>query len=93
MMPEHVNGDIVNGFRAARSRLRLGPYEAYLAEHIASRVERLLQKRDEGDVVGDVPEAGERAVSPLARVPTRTSSPFEATAAVGMGNRLPERKA
>jgi len=60
--------DLVNDFRAARSRLRLGPYERYLAEHIAGRVALLLGKRDEGDRGGDNPgdrqQAGGRAVSP-----------------------------
>lgn len=60
--------DIVNDFRAARGRLRLGPYERYLAEHIAGRVADLLGKRDEGDRggdnTGDRQQAGGRAVSP-----------------------------
>ena len=59
--------DIVNDFRAARARLRLGRYERYLAEHIAGRVARLLDKcgaEDRGgDDQGDAHEAGERAVS------------------------------
>jgi hypothetical protein len=62
------NWDIVRDFRAARARLRLGPYERYLAEHIAGRVALLLGKRDESDRGGDNPgdrqQAGGRAVSP-----------------------------
>ena len=60
--------DIVNDFRAARARLRLGRYERYLVEHIAGRVARLLGKCDAvdwgGDDLGDRREAGGRAVSP-----------------------------
>ena len=67
MMAEPGRGDIVNDYRLARARLRLGRYERYLVEHIASRVARLLGKRDEGERgggdPGDVVVAGERAVS------------------------------
>jgi len=64
--------DIVNDYRTARARLRLGRYEAYLVEHIAVRVERLLGKRDAGErggePQGDVVAAGGReAVSAIAR--------------------------
>ena len=59
--------DIVNDFRAARARLRLGPYERYLAEWLAARVARLSDKRDAeergGDDLGDERGAGGRAVS------------------------------
>ena len=85
-MAEPDRGDIVNDFRAARARLRLGPYERYLAERLAVRVARLSDKRDAeergGDDQGDVYESGGRAASPdsLSRVPTRTTRPFEATA-------------
>ena len=69
MMGEPGKSDIVNDYRKARARLRLGRYERYLVEHIAARVERLLGKRDEGeragDDAGDVPESGGRAVSVL----------------------------
>ncbi len=67
------NWDIVRDFRAARGRLRLGPYERYLAEHIAARVALLLGKRDEGTGEGiargtDSKPAGERfRRSPLTR--------------------------
>ncbi len=70
--------DIVDDFRAARARLRLGRYERYLVEHIAGRVARLLGERDAeergGDDQGDEREAGGRAVSPdsLARTPANS---------------------
>lgn len=68
MMRERPKIDIVNTYRPARARLKLGRYERYLAECLAVRVARLLEERDEavpaGDVQGDVPEAGGRAVSP-----------------------------
>ena len=54
-MHEHPEPDIVDDYRAARARLKLGRYERYLVEHIAARVERLLQKRDSGKRVGDIP--------------------------------------
>ena len=57
-MQEHPKRDIVNAYRAARSRLKLGRYERYLVEHIAARVERLLSKRDEGERAEDVPGGG-----------------------------------
>ena len=85
-MSEHVNCDIVSDFRGARARLKLGTYERYLVEHIAARVERLLQKRDAGKRrVGDIPPVvpgaeGGRGVGHRARV--RTTHPFEETAAV-----------
>ncbi len=67
MICEHPKCDIVRDFRKARSMLRLSAYDAWLAEHIAGRVARLLGKRDEeergGGDQGDVPEAGESAVS------------------------------
>jgi len=79
MTPKTGKSDIVNDFRAARRRLRLGPYERYLAEHIAGRVALLLGKRHEGEregiTPGDTREAGGRAVSPEsapARVRERT---------------------
>ena len=73
------NCDIVNDFLAARARLRLGPYERYLAEWLAARVARLSDKRDGdepgGDSQGCGREAGGRAVScsviARARVPAR----------------------
>ncbi len=78
MMSEHVEGDIVDAYQAARRRLKLGGYERYLVEHIAARVERLLGKRDEGeregDDPGDAPEAGGReAASAVARGHARAS--------------------
>ena len=67
MTTEPGKGDIVNDYRLARARLRLGPYERYLAEHIAVRVALLLGKRDDGERggagQGDVVAAGGRAVS------------------------------
>ncbi len=69
MIPEHAKSDIVNAYRPARARLKLGRYERYLAERLAVRVARLLERHEEtepaGDVQGDVPKAGERAVSVL----------------------------
>ncbi|MFC1596321.1 hypothetical protein ACFL5Q_00045 [Planctomycetota bacterium] len=72
--------DIVDAYRAARARLKLGPYERYLVEHIAARVECLLSKRDArergGERRGDVPEAGERAAfSAVARARVRANAP------------------
>ncbi len=75
MMAEPDRGDIVNDYRTARARLRLAPYDAWLVEHIAGRVARLLNKCDAeewgGDDQGDEVTAGGRAVScsavPLAR--------------------------
>jgi hypothetical protein len=68
MTTETGKPDIVNDYRKARARLRLGRYERYLVEHIAGRVERLTGKRDAeergGDNPGDVHEAGGRPVSP-----------------------------
>ena len=68
MMSEQPNSDIVNAYRPARARLKLGRYERYLVERLAVRVARLLEKRYEaqpaGDNRGDVPEAVGRAVSP-----------------------------
>ena len=68
--------DIVDAYRAARARLKLGRYERYLAERLAVRVALLLGKRDEGERAGDDPgdvvAAGGRAVPPtnaLAREP------------------------
>jgi hypothetical protein len=59
--------DIVDDYRAARARLRLGRYERYLAERLAVRVALLLGKRDEGERQGNDPgdahEAGGRAAS------------------------------
>lgn len=55
MICEHPKCDIVDTYQAARRRLKLGRYERYLVEHIAARVERLLQKRDAGKRVGDIP--------------------------------------
>ena len=67
MMTEPDRGDIVNDYRPARARLRLAPYDAWLAEWIAHRVAQLLGKRDAeeraGDSQGYVREAGGRAVS------------------------------
>ena len=67
MICEHPKSDIVRDFRKARSMLRLGPYERYLAEWLAARVARLSDKRDAeergGDGQGDVVAAGGRAVS------------------------------
>ena len=78
MIREHPKSDIVNGYRPARARLKLGRYERYLAERLAVRVARLLEKRDEGeragDDPGDVPEAGGRAVSPSS-LPSRAYTP------------------
>jgi hypothetical protein len=45
--------DIVNDFRAARARLRLGPYERWQVEWIARRVAWLLGKRDADERGGD----------------------------------------
>ncbi len=67
--------DIVEDFRAARARLRLGRYERYLVEHIAGRVARLLGERDAeergGADQGDERGAGERAASCVASGRTR----------------------
>lgn len=77
MMTEPDRGDIVNDFRAARARLRLAPYDAWLAEWIAHHVARLSDKRDSdergGDSQGYGRETGGRAVScsVVARVPAR----------------------
>ena len=49
MATQTDRSDIVDGFRAARARLRLGRYETYLAEHIAGRVERLFGEHDAGE--------------------------------------------
>lgn len=69
MMGEPDKSDIVNAYRPARTRLRLGRYERYLVEHIAGRVALLTGKRaaeeQAGDDLGDVPEAGGKAVSVL----------------------------
>ncbi len=73
MMTEPDRSDIVNDYRTARARLRLAPYDAWLAEHIAGRVARLLDKCDAedrgGDGQGDGREAGGRAarMTPFAR--------------------------
>ena len=75
MMAEPGRGDIVNDYRVARARLRLGRYERYLAEWLAARVARLSDKRDAevrgGSDLGDVHEAGggEVASNPLAGAP------------------------
>ncbi|NUQ63560.1 MAG: hypothetical protein HUU20_13880 [Pirellulales bacterium] len=54
--------DIVSDYRAARARLRLAPYDAWLVEWISRRVARLLDKCDQlehaGDDQGDVAAAG-----------------------------------
>ena len=55
--------DIVDDYRAARARLRLGRYERYLVERLAVRVERLLEKRHEAERAGDADEPGRRASS------------------------------
>ena len=66
-MAEPDRSDIVNDYRTARARLRLAPYDAWLAEWIAGRVARLLGKCDVEERVGDSQgygrEAGGRAVS------------------------------
>jgi hypothetical protein len=71
--------DIVSDFREARGRLRLAPYDAWLVEHIAGRVARLLGKRDAeergGDDPGDMQEAGGRAVSPDSHACTPANEP------------------
>ncbi len=80
MTTQTGKSDIVNDYRAARARLRLGRYERYLVEHIAARVALLLGKRDEGerggDDQGDAYEAGGRAAlrnaSPRAHAPAHT---------------------
>ena len=78
-MVEPDRDDIVNDFRAARARLRLAPYDAWLAEHIAGRVARLLDKCDAEERAGDSQgygrEAGGRAAScsVVARVCPRAS--------------------
>jgi len=53
MMAEPDRGDIVNDYRAARARLRLGHYERYLAEWLAARVARLSDKRDDDERGGE----------------------------------------
>jgi len=53
MTTETGKSDIVNDYRAARARLRLGPYERYLAEWLAARVADLMGKRDAEDRGGD----------------------------------------
>jgi prepilin-type N-terminal cleavage/methylation domain-containing protein len=69
----------MHNYRPARARLRLAPYDAWLVEHIAGRVARLLGKRDAEDRgrgdQGDVHESGGRAASPdsLSRVCPRAS--------------------
>ena len=79
MMSEPDRGDIVNDYRPARARLRLAPYDAWLAEWIAHRVARLLGKRDAeergGDDPGDAHVAGERAVSCSASAIARGRAP------------------
>ncbi len=64
MICEHPKSDVVNAYRPARARLRLGKYERYLVERLAVRVERLLGKHDacepaRGDP-GDVQKRGGR---------------------------------
>jgi len=64
MATQTDRSDIVDGFRAARARLRLGRYETYLAEHIAGRVERLFGEHDACEPAsggpGDVCKSGVR---------------------------------
>ena len=68
MTTEIGKSDIVNDYRKARARLRLGRYERYLVERLAVRVALLLGNHDEGeqegDDAGDVPKSGGRAASP-----------------------------
>ena len=52
MSAQADRSDIVNDYRAARARLKLGRYERYLAERLAVRVAVLLGKRDEGEQSG-----------------------------------------
>ena len=67
-MVEPDRDDIVNDFRAARARLRLAPYDAWLAEHIAGRVARLLGKRDAEERGGDDQGHGREAGGIAARM-------------------------